>query len=65
RIRVSFQNNFIIYDGNEINTTLSGGLVSFSPNVESIDELIKMADEALYKAKESGRNRIEIYEVKK
>ncbi len=61
RIRTNFQNSLIVYEGNEIKATLSGGLASFPAGVEKIDELIKMADEALYKAKESGRNRIEVY----
>ncbi len=60
RIRVGFQNSLIVYEEREIKATLSGGLASFNASVESIDDLIRMADEALYKAKESGRNRIEV-----
>ncbi|MEJ5338742.1 MAG: GGDEF domain-containing protein [Aquificaceae bacterium] len=61
RIRVSFQNSLIVYEEREIRATLSGGLASFAPGIESIDDLIRMADEALYRAKELGRNRIEVY----
>ncbi len=64
RIRQQFQNSVVVHRGVEINTTLSGGLASFVPGVEEIDDLIRMADEALYKAKELGRNRIEVYEPK-
>ncbi len=62
RIRVSFQNSLIVYKEKEIKATLSGGLASFKPGIENIDDLIRMADEALYRAKELGRNRIEVYE---
>ncbi|HCO39184.1 MAG TPA: hypothetical protein DIT36_04345 [Aquificaceae bacterium] len=64
RIRQEFQNSIIVYEGREIKMTLSGGLASYGPDVEGIDDLIRMADEALYKAKELGRNRIEVYEPK-
>ncbi len=64
RTRQEFQNSIIVYEGREIKMTLSGGLASYGPDVEGIDDLIRMADEALYKAKELGRNRIEVYEPK-
>lgn len=64
RIRQCFQNSVIVYRGMEVRTTLSGGLAPFVPEVEEIDDLMRMADEALYKAKELGRNRIEVYEPK-
>ncbi len=40
--------------------TISGGIASRDPDGErlSVEELIRAADEALYRAKESGRNRI-------
>jgi len=62
RIRVSFQNSLIVYEEKEIRATLSGGLASFKSGIENVDDLIRMADEALYKAKELGRNRIAVYE---
>ncbi len=46
----------------ELQVTISIGGASLQDHVpESPDELLNMADEALYKAKENGRNRIEIY----
>ena len=46
-------------DANEVRMTLSGGVASFpGPGMDHPDLLIKRADEALYAAKEGGRNRI-------
>ncbi len=41
--------------------SISGGIASFPDHERSIQGVIRLADEALYKAKESGRNRIEIH----
>jgi len=40
--------------------TVSIGLASQSPGEESLDSLLARADAALYRAKENGRNRVEI-----
>lgn len=39
--------------------TLSLGLATYMGQVHSSDELVKSADDALYRAKENGRNRVE------
>lgn len=38
--------------------SFSGGLVSFDPHNDDVNEVIARADELLYQAKESGRNQI-------
>lgn len=65
RIKSAFQNSVVVYKDKEIKTTLSGGLSSLMSELDSIDDLIRRADEALYRAKELGKNRIEIYYPKK
>ncbi len=43
-----------------LNITISLGVATFSDkNIESVDHLIKEADDALYRAKRKGRNRVE------
>ncbi len=48
--------NFPIPDGKTIRVTASMGLAEFPGQAGSIQELIKHADDALYKAKREGRN---------
>ena len=56
-------------DDGEVEVTVSIGLASFDPNSlnspVTCDEVIKAADDALYQAKRSGRNRVCIAEQNK
>lgn len=54
KLAVSWQESYI-------QTTISVGIAIKDYNIESWDEIIQMADEALYKAKSQGGNRIETY----
>ena len=46
-----------------LNITISvGGVAEIPTPTSSMEEFIKKSDEALYKAKESGRNRVVLYE---
>ena len=56
-IRVKLMNSDIEADGNTLKCTLSFGCALFDPD-KSIEENISQADERLYNAKESGRNRV-------
>ncbi|MEK7817150.1 MAG: GGDEF domain-containing protein, partial [Actinomycetota bacterium] len=39
--------------------TVSLGIAAWRQDITGVDELIKLSDEALYRAKERGRNRVE------
>lgn len=47
-------------DGTAIDCTVSVGVATLTPDDASFDALLLRADHALYRAKESGRNRVEL-----
>ncbi len=49
-----------IGDGKKIKITVSIGLSSFPEDGNNLEELIKVADKALYRAKQTGRNKVAI-----
>ena len=58
RLRKSIESQKIIYDERSISVTMSFGIASFENNREiDVEGFIKMADEALYDAKNTGRNK--------
>jgi diguanylate cyclase len=61
RIRDSVEDNFFPELGHNSKITVSIGLARHRTN-ENIDKTISRADEALYKAKNNGRNRVEFSE---
>jgi two-component system cell cycle response regulator len=59
RVRHAVAEHVYRDEAHEIRMTVSGGVASYPmPGVDHPDALIKRADDALYEAKESGRNRI-------
>ncbi len=58
RLRKIISDTIVSFDEKNINFTVSIG-VSFKSE-EKIDAIVRQADEALYRAKNSGRNRVEI-----
>lgn len=61
KIRKTIENTPIVHEVHTIHITISIG-VSFVGNNEEIKDFIERADKAVYRAKENGRNRIEIGE---
>jgi diguanylate cyclase (GGDEF)-like protein len=59
RVRAALAAASIVRNGRRITATVSIGVASGSP-ATAIDLLITRADDALYRAKENGRNRVEI-----
>lgn len=60
RIQENIKNHTFIHKKEKIDLTLSIGIATYEKEFASIEELIEKADKALYKAKYTGRNRIEL-----
>ena len=60
RLRTSFAEAGAVVDGHPVGATLSIGLAYTEDRVFDVPELLVQADQALYRAKERGRNRLEI-----
>jgi diguanylate cyclase (GGDEF)-like protein len=60
RIRMSFETVAADIDGREIGGTVSMGMALAETSLFDIPSLLAQADEALYCAKERGRNRVEV-----
>jgi len=57
KVRNIIENTKFMYKNTRINVTISGGVAERN-EVNSKEELLKLADDRLYKAKKSGRNKI-------
>lgn len=62
RLRLLAQESQNEYRGSEVGYTLSIGMAdSIHPEMESIQDLMQKCDRALYQAKNSGRNLVQVY----
>ena len=57
-LRKRVENTPVIFRRNRIKFTISLGVASFPEDAKFLEDLIKKADQALYKAKREGRNRV-------
>ncbi|MDI6713411.1 MAG: GGDEF domain-containing protein [Thermodesulfovibrio sp.] len=61
RIRQEVANEEIkIYEDNKISITISCGVVTVNESIKDVQELVDRADIAMYKAKQSGKNRVSL-----
>jgi len=58
RIRKNIQDSAIEYNDGTYSVTISIGISEYTKDIKNEDELIGMADKALYQAKAEGRNRV-------
>ena len=63
RIRAAIHNTSFDMNGNRISTTVSVGIASFPECVEEAEDVLDKADIALYKSKQTGRDRVTYYDT--
>ena len=61
RLRTTVEESIIETDRGGIKITISLGISELSPGIHAIDQLIDQADQALLQAKQTGRNRVVIW----
>ena len=61
RIRLAVAAQSIEIDGRPVSITISSGIANLSGNEETFEVLLSHADQALYRAKETGRNKVAGY----
>jgi diguanylate cyclase (GGDEF)-like protein/PAS domain S-box-containing protein len=60
--RVAFENLKVTFEDHQINTTLSAGIATLSPDNNNIENAMREADIALYRSKSEGRNCVTVSE---
>ncbi len=58
RVRLAIESNKVYHYDLELSVTVSIGVAEVGPNTESFDAMLRQADDALYRAKREGRNRV-------
>ncbi len=62
RLRMELARQVHVCEGKKLTATCSVGIAYLTPDIKDIASMFKQADEALYLAKEDGRNRVVLYE---
>jgi diguanylate cyclase (GGDEF)-like protein len=66
RLRKAVEAHRFVYDGTHIPVTISVGVAVLpNPAVKDANDIVGFADQALYKSKHGGRNRVTLYEAEK
>ena len=61
--RNDIANAFIDYEGLHMKTSFSAGVAGFPMHGATSDRILNAADKALYQAKNTGRNRVVLYDA--
>jgi diguanylate cyclase (GGDEF)-like protein len=62
-IREIVENTPVVYEGKEIFVTVSGGVTTYHSSISGIEDMLKAADQALYRAKANGRNQTMVKQI--
>jgi len=60
RLRLLVSEHVVSIDENSVRITISVGIAVFDPKKDTLDDVISRADNALYRAKKMGKNRLEV-----
>ena len=60
RMRQSIEGHQFEFDDKKIMVTASFGVCEYNKSIESSDDLVELADKALYQSKANGRNRVTV-----
>ena len=63
RLRANVEKDPFKFDGMERQITISLGVASYPKPIKAVENLMRVADAALYRAKTGGRNRVETSET--
>jgi diguanylate cyclase (GGDEF)-like protein len=63
RLRAAVEAAIFVWEGREFKITISIGVCVWNPEIEEATDMIKLADRALYTAKENGRNQVRMAEM--
>lgn len=63
RIRENIEQCGLEIEGKPLRVTVSGGIASFPINAQNAENLINLADSALYRAKGAGKNNISLFKT--
>ncbi|MCI5146125.1 MAG: GGDEF domain-containing protein [Candidatus Electrothrix sp. AR3] len=62
KMRIKIAESPLNYEGNIITITVSCGIACFPEHGEDLTEIMKMADKALYRSKDYGKNQCTIFQ---
>jgi diguanylate cyclase (GGDEF)-like protein len=62
KMRAVIEKESFVFDDTEVTVTMSFGVSGMDETISTTEELISRADTAMYKAKQNGRNRVELYD---